>query len=202
MARLSRSVAQLAFCQPHCASPNYASGASRLLLGLLAAGQLLFWAKLEGGNWPNWPDWPDWTYAVGRQPTAIGRSDEEPTAIGQGRGHWTNLAAIGHDPRPLDVKVIHWLRSRDVGQRLGSPLASGDGPERVDSMEAANAALPPAQDLGADEPELPIRGLPPFCRHRSLRMRRASPDFCSSGFIRRDRKDMGQHITSVRSPYG
>ena len=45
MARLSGSLAQLASCQPHCISPNYASGASRLLLGLLAAGQLLFWAK-------------------------------------------------------------------------------------------------------------------------------------------------------------
>ena len=45
MARLSGSLAQLAFCQPHCVCPNYASGASRLLLGLLAAGQLLFWAK-------------------------------------------------------------------------------------------------------------------------------------------------------------
>ena len=77
--------------------------------------------KLRGVIVRDWPDWPRRTYAVGRQPTAIGRSDEEPTAIGQGRGHWTNLAAIGHDPRPLDVKVIHWLRSRDVGQRLGQP---------------------------------------------------------------------------------
>ena len=42
---MSGSLAQLASCQPHCISPNYASGASRLLLGLLAAGQLLFWAK-------------------------------------------------------------------------------------------------------------------------------------------------------------
>ena len=45
MARLSGSLAQLAFCQPHCVCPNYASGASRLLLGLLTASQLLFWAK-------------------------------------------------------------------------------------------------------------------------------------------------------------
>ena len=45
MARLSGSLAQLAFCQPRCVSSNYASGASRLLLGLLAAGQLLLGAK-------------------------------------------------------------------------------------------------------------------------------------------------------------
>ena len=45
MARLSGSLAQLAFCQPRCVSPTYAPGASRLLLGLLVAGQLLFLAK-------------------------------------------------------------------------------------------------------------------------------------------------------------
>ena len=35
----------LEFCQPRCVSPTYAPGASRLLLGLLVAGQLLLLAK-------------------------------------------------------------------------------------------------------------------------------------------------------------
>ena len=71
-------------------------------------------------------------------------------AGGLARAHWE---LPGGQARGTRMRFGCGYDLATLGSVWGSPLASGDGPERVDSMEAANAALPPAQDLGADEPE-------------------------------------------------
>ena len=137
-----------------------------------------------------------WT---GSQPRSDDRTKSQPRsdrdeAIGRTRGHWTRPPAIGRKSHPLAT-------TRDL-----ATLWAASGAARSRAATARSAWIPWKRPTPPSRP--PKTSAPMNQDFRSADCRRSADiDHCECGarppiFAAPGLYDIGQHITSVRSPYG